>query len=39
MLRGATGLYVARTRTDETLNLAGLSAFDDAKEDLGLSAS
>ncbi|WP_236176242.1 TonB-dependent receptor [Pseudomonas qingdaonensis] len=36
VLSGATGLYVARTRTDETLNLAGLSAFDDTKENLGL---
>lgn len=33
---GATGVYVARTRSDETLLLSGLSTFDDTKENLGV---
>lgn len=30
------GVYYARTRTDETLHLRGLSAFDDTKKNLGV---
>ncbi|MGE8409633.1 MAG: TonB-dependent receptor [Pseudomonas sp.] len=33
---GATGVYVARTRSDEVLLLSGLSTFDDTKENLGV---
>ncbi|MEE1925873.1 TonB-dependent receptor [Pseudomonas sp. 148P] len=33
---GATGVYVARTKSDESLRLAGLSTFDDTKENLGV---
>ena len=33
---GATGVYVARTKSDETLLLSGLSTFDDTKENLGV---
>lgn len=33
---GATGVYVARTQSDETLLLSGLSTFDDTKENLGV---
>ncbi|MGF6593290.1 iron complex outermembrane receptor protein [Pseudomonas sp. 2835] len=33
---GMGGIYYAHTKTDETLNLRGLSAFDDTKENLGI---
>lgn len=33
---GMGGVYYARTRTDETLHLRGLSAFDDTKKNLGV---
>lgn len=36
VLSGMGGVYVARTRTDETLNLMGRSAFDDTKTNLGI---
>ncbi|QVM95339.1 TonB-dependent receptor [Pseudomonas sp. SORT22] len=35
-LSGMGGIYYAHTKTDETLNLRGLSAFDDTKENLGI---
>ncbi|CAK9890594.1 TonB-dependent receptor [Pseudomonas fluorescens] len=37
-LSGMGGIYYAHTKTDETLNLRGLSAFDDTKENLGIFA-
>lgn len=33
---GASGVYVARTQSDETLLLSGLSTFDDTKKNLGV---
>ncbi|MEG0859210.1 MAG: TonB-dependent receptor [Pseudomonas sp.] len=36
LLSGTGGVYVARTTTDESLELMGLSAFDDKKENLGV---
>ncbi|WP_236186102.1 TonB-dependent receptor [Pseudomonas protegens] len=36
LLSGMGGIYYARTRTDETLNLRGRSAFDDTKTNLGI---
>ena len=33
---GTTGVYVARTKSDESLVLIGLSTFDDRKENLGV---
>ncbi|AZD86858.1 TonB-dependent receptor [Pseudomonas chlororaphis subsp. piscium] len=36
VVSGMGGLYYAHTKTDETLNLRGLSAFDDTKENFGL---
>ncbi len=35
-LSGMGGIYYAHTKTDEILNLRGLSAFDDTKENLGI---
>ncbi|MBK1563594.1 TonB-dependent receptor [Pseudomonas aeruginosa] len=35
-ISGMGGVYYARTRTDETLHLRGLSAFDDTKKNLGV---
>src|SRR5690606_9359625 len=36
VLSGMAGVFYARTTSDETLNLRGLSAFDDTKKNLGV---
>ena len=33
---GVSGVYIARTKSDESLLLSGLSSFDDTKENFGL---